>query len=171
MPTRPPPVIRDVRPDETDRLQRVFRRSSLANEDDRPILQRNPDALELPAPQVGDRVRVATVDDTIAGFATVRDLGDALEVVDLFVDPPWMRRGIGHALVADAVAFAMERGRRYLEVTANPHALRFYANEGFVVDHDVETRFGPAPRMRLELAWTRNRRRLEDSGGGLYSRP
>jgi GNAT superfamily N-acetyltransferase len=152
MPTQAPPVIRDVRPDDAEGLQHVFRRSSLANEDDRPILERNPDALELPAPPVGDRVRVATVNDAIAGFATVRDLGDSFELVDLFVDPPWMRRGIGHALVADAMAFAIGRGRRCLEVTANPHALRFYANEGFVVDHDVETRFGPAPRMRLELA-------------------
>ena len=151
MPTPAPPVIRDARSDDADGLQAVFRRSSLANEHDRPNLERHPDALELPAPQVDDRVRVATVHAAIAGFATVRPTGSALELVDLFVDPPWMRHGIGHALIADAVAFAIEQGHGSLEVTANPHALRFYASEGFVVGHEVETRFGPAPRMRLEV--------------------
>ena len=132
-------------------LQEVFRRSSLANEADRPILLRHPDALELASPSAGDRVRVVTVDDHIAGFATVRDLGDALELVDLFVDPSWMRHGIGRALVGDAASYARERGRARLEVTANPHALAFYKQEGFVAIRDVETRFGRAPRMHLDL--------------------
>jgi GNAT superfamily N-acetyltransferase len=74
-----------------------------------------------------------------------------LELEDLFVDPDWMRRGIGLALVADAVATGRARGAARIEVTANPHALAFYGQAGFVPSGSIETRFGPAARMRLEI--------------------
>jgi GNAT superfamily N-acetyltransferase len=111
------------------------------------MLLEHPDALELPSPQDGDRVRVAVVNQVVVGFATTRDLGCALELVDLFVDPSWMRRGIGHQLVEDAAAHAVACGHGRLEVTGNPHALAFYEREGFVTDRDVDTRFGPGLRM------------------------
>ena len=148
-PSRPGarPTVRDARTADRDALREVFRRSSLANEGDRPVLLQHPDALELPGPRDGDRVRVAEVDEAVVGFATTRDLGHASELVDLFVDPSWMRSGIGHHLVEDAAAHAVRCGHGRLEVTANPHALAFYEREGFVTDGDVDTRFGPAPRM------------------------
>jgi GNAT superfamily N-acetyltransferase len=62
-----------------------------------------------------------------------------------------MRRGVGRALVADAVEFARSRAVSRIEVTANPHALSFYENEGFIADHDTETRFGPSARMHLAV--------------------
>ena len=76
--------------------------------------------------------------------------GDAVEIEDLFVDPEWMRQGIGRALVLDLLAIARGRGARRVEVTANQHALAFYENAGFTVSHDVETRFGQAPRMQRD---------------------
>ena len=36
-------------------------------------------------------------------------------------------------------------------MTANPHAMPFYRSVGFVDDGVAETRFGPAPRMRLSV--------------------
>ncbi len=62
-----------------------------------------------------------------------------------------MRRGIGRQLVLDAAACAKEAGVARLEVTANEHAHAFYRDVGFVFDHDVETRFGTAPRMVLHF--------------------
>ena len=38
-----------------------------------------------------------------------------------------------------------------IAVTANPHAMEFYRSVGFVDDGAAETRFGPAPRMRLSV--------------------
>jgi len=145
-------TIRDAQPDDLVALQAIFRRSSLSNERDRSSLLQNPDALELPSRGTGDRVRIAAVAGQVKGFATTRDVGGALELVDLFVDPSWMRRGTGRALVADAAAHAIAGRRDRLEVTANPHALAFYEREGFVVDDEVDTRFGSAPRMRLIVA-------------------
>jgi ribosomal protein S18 acetylase RimI-like enzyme len=74
-----------------------------------------------------------------------------VEIEDLFVDPKWMRQGIGRALVLDLIAIARGRGIGRVEVTANQHALAFYENAGFVVYREEATRFGPAPRMRLDV--------------------
>jgi GNAT superfamily N-acetyltransferase len=93
------------------------------------------------------------VDDRVVGFATTTiAVAEDLELDDLFVDPEWMRRGIARALVADAAAIARGRQIRRIVVTANEHALGFYERQGFVTDGVVETRFGPVPRMHLELA-------------------
>ena len=134
-------------------LNGVYRRSSLANEGDRANLLANPDALELPAAAVHEgRTRVAVVDGRIVGFAASTVAGDVIELDDLFVDPDWMRRGVGLQLVRDVVAIARQRRIRRVEVTANAHALGFYEKTGFVFDHFVDTRFGPGRRMHRDVA-------------------
>ncbi len=145
-------VIRDAVAADMGALGDVFRRASLSNEGDRTNLLAHPGVLELPdlAARQG-RMRAAVADGTIVGFATWLSAGDALEIEDLFVDPEWMRQGIGRSLVLDLFAIARGRGVRRVVVTANQHALGFYAKAGFAVDHTVETRFGPAPRMHLTL--------------------
>ena len=51
----------------------------------------------------GSRVAVGE-DDAVVGFATYLISDGVAELEDLFVDPPWMRRGIGEALVMDIAA-------------------------------------------------------------------
>jgi ribosomal protein S18 acetylase RimI-like enzyme len=146
--------ISSAAPDDFDALRRLFRRSSLSNDGDRAKLLANPDALELSDRSVREgRARVAvTADGNIVGFVTSLVAGDGLELEDLFVDPDWMKRGVGRALVLDVVETARRRGYSQLEVIANPHALGFYEKVGFVVDREVETRFGPASRMCLAIS-------------------
>jgi predicted GNAT family N-acyltransferase len=55
-------------------------------------------------------------------------------------------------LVRDLVATASEQGIRRVEVTANEHARAFYESVGFIDDGITHTRFGPAPRMYLDIA-------------------
>ncbi len=99
------------------------------------------------------RTRVATwTGDQIVGFATTLYVGRALELEDLFVDPDWMRRGVGRRLVLDVVALAGRHEAQRIEVTANPHAMAFYGTVGFVRDGAVETQFGPGLRMHLEVS-------------------
>ncbi len=130
-------------------LRELFRRSSLSNDGDRAALLAHPEALELSALGVEEgRTRVAVADGRIAGFATL--LGSELE--DLFVDPGWMRRGIGRALVADAVAVARAQGLERIEVTANDHALAFYESVGFVLEGTVETELGPTGLTGLRMS-------------------
>jgi len=145
-------VIRDAGPADLAALRDVYRRASLSNEGDRMNLLANPDALEFPGLGGDDRrTRVAAADGRIAGFATSVPAGDVIELDDLFVDPGWMRRGAGRALVLDAVAIARGLGARRIEVTANQHALVFYEKAGFIADHEVRTRFGPGIRMHLDV--------------------
>ncbi len=138
------PLIRAAEPEDTAALRDLFRRSSLSNEGDRVALLAHPEALELEAGE--GRTRVAVVDGRIVGFATLV----SGELEDLFVDPDRMRRGIGRALVLDAVALARAQGLERIEVIANDHALRFYEEVGFVCDGTVETAFGRGTRMHLD---------------------
>jgi GNAT superfamily N-acetyltransferase len=75
----------------------------------------------------------------------------AVELEDLFVDPGWMRQGVGLALIDDLAARAEHSGVRRIEVTANPHALAFYERAGFVADGMTTVRWGTAPRMHRDL--------------------
>ena len=145
-------VLRDAVPGDLTALSDVFRRSSLSNDGDRPHLLAHPEVLELPDLAIREgRTRAAVVGGDIVGFASWLGTGDEFEIEDLFVDPGWMRRGIGRALVRDLIALARGRGIGRVEVTANRHALAFYESAGFVVFREDTTRFGPAPRMRLDL--------------------
>jgi ribosomal protein S18 acetylase RimI-like enzyme len=144
-------LIRGAVPGDMPALRDVFRRSSLYGERDRANLLAHPEVLELSDLAVRQgRTRAAAADGRIAGFATWLGAGPMTEIEDLFVAPEQMRRGIGRALVLDLIAIARGRGVRRVEVTANQQALGFYEKAGFVVDHDVETSFGPAPRMHVD---------------------
>ncbi len=135
------------------RLRQVYRRSSLSNEGDRVNLLAHGDLLEFSGEGIGaERTRVALdAHSSIIGFSTFLVVGDTMELEDLFVDPPWMRQGVGKALVVDLVAIARAHSFAQLEVTANPHAMAFYEGLGFVAGREVDTRFYSAPRMHLTV--------------------
>jgi GNAT superfamily N-acetyltransferase len=145
-------VIRGAAPGDMSMLREVFRESSLSNDGDRQILLAHPEVLELSELAVTEgRTTAAVADGRIVGFVTWLDIGDAIEIEDLFVDPGQVRQGIGRALTLDLIAIARGRGADRVEVTANQHALAFYRQVGFVAGHEVDTRFGPAPRMHLDV--------------------
>jgi GNAT superfamily N-acetyltransferase len=146
-------VIRTAVVADLPRLRQVYRRSSMSNEGDRVNLLAHGDLLEFPGEGIStERTRVALdPHSAIIGFTTFLVGGGTMELEDLFVDPPWMRQGVGKALVVDLVAMARAHSLARLEVTANPHAMAFYESLGFVAGRDVETRFYPAPRMHLTV--------------------
>jgi ribosomal protein S18 acetylase RimI-like enzyme len=136
-----------------DALRDVYRRSSLANDSDREVLLAHPDALEFTGDGIDEeRTLVAVQAGQILGFATAGRIVDgAIELDDLFVDPECQRQGIGRALVTELAARARRVDVTRVEVTANPDALAFYEAVGFRTTGSAETRFGPAPRMTLDL--------------------
>jgi GNAT superfamily N-acetyltransferase len=145
-------TIREATLRDLDALRDVYRRSSLSNEGDRAPLLAHPEALELPESGIAEgRTRVAVEDGRIVGFATIEVTGAVAELEDLFVDPDRMRRGIGRLLIADVRRLAAARGVARIEVDANPHARAFYERAGFVLDGTVDTDFGSALRMHLEV--------------------
>lgn len=134
-------------------LSDLFVASALSNAEDRDVLLAHPDALELPPEALEEgRTRVATAaGGRIVGFATTIAEADVLVLDDLFVDPAWMGRGVGRALVHDAATTARRLGLASIEVTANDHARGFYEKVGFVTRHAVATRLGRGTLMRLDL--------------------
>jgi len=144
--------VRQGVPADLPALTNVFVRASLSNRGDREALLAHPEALVMEPDGVAEgRTRVATQTDDIVGFATTVLLDGALDLQDLFVDPDWMRHGIGRALVRDTADIARRRGIESVVVTANPHAMAFYEAVGFVPDGEVETLFGPGLRMHLSV--------------------
>lgn len=70
----------------------------------------------------------------VAGTGRSAQQPDACELFTLYVDPAHQRRGIGHALVAQAVAAASAAGAASLDVAVMPGnvpAMRFYEACGF----------------------------------------
>ena len=145
--------VRTAVADDLPVLRAIFRRASLGNADDSAALLAHPEALVLPDTEVlAGHTRVAIDTDGVpVGFATVVGTGPVRELDDLFVEPAHQRRGIGAALITDAVALARRSGAVRLEVTANPHASRFYAAVGFEPDGEVATELGTGVRMHLDL--------------------
>ena len=143
-------------------LQRVFRRASLSNAGDAPMLLARPEFLVFPGEGVAaGRTRLATAGpsgdtgprggEQVVGFATLVAGEDGPELEDLFVDPDWRRRGIARRLVLDVAGTARGGGHRCLWVTGNPHALDFYLAVGFVESGRVATELGSGLRMCLDL--------------------
>jgi predicted N-acetyltransferase YhbS len=101
------------------------------------------------------------VDDRIVGFAPVVATGRVGDLEDLFVDPDWMRCGVGRALVVDAIDKARDKGLSRINVMANEHALVFYKNVGFVYDGTSRLRFGTGHRMHIDVPSRPERGRLK----------
>jgi ribosomal-protein-alanine N-acetyltransferase len=94
-------------------------------------------SVSLPAVQwkVADYLRheclVATIDARLAGFAVARrTAADELEILNVAVDPPFRRRGVGRRMVERLLANF--HGNVYLEVRAsNLAARKLYHSLGF----------------------------------------
>ena len=147
-------VVRDAVAADVDAIRAVFRRASLSNADDRAALLADPETLVWDAAvMTAGRTRVAVEDGgAIVGFATAVPVDGALELEDLFVEPTRMRQGVARRLVEDMLAHAVTSGVSTVHVSANPHAMAFYTAVGFRPDGTAQTRFGPVPRLRLDVA-------------------
>jgi GNAT superfamily N-acetyltransferase len=157
----PPYSIRTAVESDLAGIEDLYRRSSLSNAGDRAALLANPDVLTFERGPVDEgRTRVAVDGGRIIGFSTISVIAPITELDDLFVDPDWMRQGVGTALVDDLANFARSEGIERIEVTGNPHARSFYEAVGFIPDGATSTRFGPGLRMHLNV--TRERRSPRD---------
>jgi GNAT superfamily N-acetyltransferase len=113
-------MIRPAAAADVAALREVYRRSSLSNEGDRNLFSAHPGLFEWSdlAVQEG-RSLVAVSGDRVVGFATPSFSDSSAEVDDLFVDPEWMRRGVGRALLEAIAARARAAGWDVIEVDAN----------------------------------------------------
>ena len=90
---------------------------------------------------------MATLDDSVAGYAVVWFLAEGSELGNLAVMGEWRRHGLGRRLLDQAIERARHRGasRIFLEVrTSNREAQSLYERRGFVMS-GVKRRYYRAP--------------------------
>lgn len=83
-----------------------------------------------PEDVLGDRLMVAELDGSPAGFVTLEGTPPDGELGFLFVDAPFMGRGAGRTPFAAAVATAHREGFATFVVAADPDAEGFYLRMG-----------------------------------------
>jgi GNAT superfamily N-acetyltransferase len=75
-------------------------------------------------------VYVAEADGEPVGWAALIPRGELGWLEDLWVDPPWIGRGVGRLLFEHVAGRARELGARRLEWEAEPNATGFYERMG-----------------------------------------
>jgi len=97
--------------------------------------------------------RLVEVDAVVAGWSALQERGDVGWLADLWVDPPYMGRGVGRTLFLDAALRARAAGARSLEWEADLDAVGFYERMGgrHIRDSDVTELGRILPIMALEL--------------------
>lgn len=103
---------------------------------------------------------VAVVDGVLAGFYALRPWRDRPEVPEaaeldyLFIDPPFIGKGVGRALFEHAASLARAMGYRTLVLISDPNAEGFYSRMGAVTFGQSKSDIGTErwlPVMRLAL--------------------
>ncbi len=96
------------------------------------LLERWADDLHIePSDIVADTVLVAEAPNTtLLGWARISRRDDHSQLSDLWVDPAWMRTGVGRALWDAAVDVARTMPFAELRLAADPNAEPFYLHMG-----------------------------------------
>jgi GNAT superfamily N-acetyltransferase len=132
-------ILRQARLDETDLLTDLSLRSKSYWGYDAdfmakcvPLLQVTPEMITQP----GWRCMVAQSDSRVLGYSLLQhpvDFAEAAALLEsLFIDPAAIGKGMGQALLKDALAAARDKGCRFAFVEADPNAEAFYLKYGAV---------------------------------------
>lgn len=147
-----PVRIRPARPAEAAVLSDLCARSKAVWGYDAAFMAVVRAALEVAAAEIaaGD-VWVAEAAGRVAGVVALApgDSPGTLDLAKLFVMPGRLRRGIGRALFAHALAEARRRGARHLTIVADPNAAGFYEASGAVLVGDAPSEAIPGRRLPL----------------------
>jgi GNAT superfamily N-acetyltransferase len=92
-------------------------------------------------------IAVAEQDGKLLGVAQVKLLQDEADLAKLFVEPNWLRGGVGRALLHWAIDVAREKGAARMIIESDPGAAPFYRRMGA---HDAgKAPSGSIPGRRL----------------------
>jgi GNAT superfamily N-acetyltransferase len=83
-------------------------------------------------------VYVAEAEAELVGWASLIPRGEVGWLEDLWIDPPWIGRGVGRLLFEHVAGRARELGARRLEWEAEPNAQGFYERMGATYVRDSE---------------------------------
>lgn len=124
-------IIRDAEPDEGGRLREIAiaAKASWGYDLDR-VREWAQGGDFTPEGLVRIGAFVTEEDGVVVGWAALIARGEVAWLEDLWVEPAWMRRGIGAALFQAAADRARAAGARRMEWEAEPNALPFYERLG-----------------------------------------
>ncbi|WP_040164941.1 GNAT family N-acetyltransferase [Microbacterium gorillae] len=147
--------MRTARPDEAGEISALALRSKGHWGYSAAFLEACRDELTVtPEECAAGSVTVADMDGTIAGFFSVSGTVPTGVLDALFVDPQWIGKGVGRALLLRALRIVRADGFRSLELDADPGAEGFYAKHGAVTIGTAPSGSIPGrmlPHMRFDL--------------------
>jgi len=130
----PSPCIRLARIEEASTLSELCIRSKASWGYDHVFMALARVALEVSSEQIsaGDVWVATSSDGEVAGMVALgpSEQPDTLDLDKLFVEPQWIRTGVGRALMAHAIDEARRRGAKRLTILADPYAAGFYERNG-----------------------------------------
>jgi GNAT superfamily N-acetyltransferase len=96
---------------------------------------------------------VAESEGRAVAFARLIRKGDVAWLEDLWVEPPWIGRGVGTTLFEAAAEKARELGAKSMEWEAEPNAVGFYEKMGgrYLRDSELTELNRVLPVMGVEL--------------------
>jgi predicted GNAT family N-acyltransferase len=111
-----------------------------------------PEALEWEAEDAQHRWFVAQASTQLIGIVRMTDAG---RIGRMAVLPDWRRQGVGRALLAAALLTATASGLKQVHLSAQTHAVAFYARYGFIAEGPEYLDAGiPHRSMNLNLKET-----------------
>jgi predicted GNAT family N-acyltransferase len=108
-----------------------------------------PEALEWEPQDAQCHWFVALADHVLIGIVRLVDTG---RIGRMAVLSAWRRRGVGSALLAAVLLAARERGLNQVHLSAQRHAIAFYARHGFIVEGPEYLDAG-IPHRSMHLIW------------------
>ncbi|MCA9834048.1 MAG: GNAT family N-acetyltransferase [Thermomicrobiales bacterium] len=116
------------------------------------------DDLTVDPAQCDDQsIWLVTVDGVIAGFGEIECHGETARLDDLWIDPPFMKMGLGRMLLEHLLGVADSHGCTRAEFEAEPHAVGFYEHMGARIVGEYVSTSVPGrvlPIMRIEIPST-----------------
>lgn len=90
----------------------------------------------------------------ICGFYALKPINEKrISLSYLFIDPVYIGKGIGKALLQHAIAFCKGNGFEFIQVESDPNAERFYEYNGFRTYENklssIEDRYLPMMELKI----------------------
>jgi GNAT superfamily N-acetyltransferase len=128
----PAPIyVREGRADEFGRLRQIAVAAKAHWGYELARVEEWAEAGEFDPASLGRRlVFVADADGEPVGWSSLVPRGAVGWLEDLWIEPPWIGRGVGRLLFAHVAAYARELGARRLEWEVEPNARGFYERMG-----------------------------------------
>ncbi len=145
-------IIRKARPEEAEALTQLALRSKRSwGYDDAFMAAIMDDMIVRPLYLKDEHGIVAQAGTDVAGYAILRLDDDEAYLRDLFVEPAFMRIGVGAALFHHMISFARAQEAKRSWLHSDPHSIGFYKRYGLRVIGEEPSTVVPKRKIPVML--------------------